>query len=47
MRNQELLVLRHGQRLDEVQHAWSASAERPWDPPLAPHGVEQVLRDLC
>jgi broad specificity phosphatase PhoE len=45
MRHQELLVLRHGQRLDEVQDTWSASAERPWDPPLATHGLAQVLQE--
>ena len=43
MSHQELIVLRHGLRLDEVQPNWTNQAEQPWDPPLASEGVCQVL----
>lgn len=43
MSHQELIVLRHGLRLDEVQPSWTNQAEQPWDPPLALKGVCQVL----
>lgn len=40
---QELVVLRHCLRFDEVHATWTAQAEQPWDPPLAPEGIVQVL----
>ena len=43
MAGQELVVLRHGLRFDEVEATWAAQAERPWDPPLAPEAIAQVL----
>ena len=36
-----LIVMRHGQRVDEVDDGWEASTSRPWDPPLTPHGRDQ------
>ena len=41
---QYLLVMRHGERLDEVDVGWREKAERPWDPPLSPKGEQQVGR---
>ena len=35
---QNVVVMRHGDRLDNVAPLWSASAPRPWDPPLADDG---------
>ena len=39
---QYLLVMRHGERLDEIDVGWREKAERPWDPPLSPKGEQQV-----
>ena len=40
-----LFLARHGQRHDYEQKRqgvnWTATAERPWDPPLTAHGEEQ------
>lgn len=35
---QNVIVMRHGDRLDNVVPRWAASAPRPWDPPLADDG---------
>ncbi|KAH6767498.1 Phosphoglycerate mutase family protein [Perilla frutescens var. hirtella] len=35
---QNVVVMRHGDRLDNVVPLWAASAPRPWDPPLADDG---------
>lgn len=35
---QNVVVMRHGDRLDNVLPLWAASAPRPWDPPLADDG---------
>ncbi|KAI3449069.1 hypothetical protein Pfo_005734 [Paulownia fortunei] len=35
---QNIVVMRHGDRLDNVVPLWAASAPRPWDPPLAEDG---------
>ncbi|MEW6273026.1 MAG: histidine phosphatase family protein [Thermodesulfobacteriota bacterium] len=35
-------LVRHGDRLDFAEPRWSASAQRPHDPPLSPDGVAQV-----
>ncbi|KAK6142971.1 hypothetical protein DH2020_023319 [Rehmannia glutinosa] len=35
---QNVVVMRHGDRLDNVVPLWAASAPRPWDPPLAEDG---------
>jgi hypothetical protein len=45
-KRQYLVVMRHGERLDEVDVAWRETAERPWDPPLSPKG-EQQARDAA
>ncbi|WOL15960.1 hypothetical protein Cni_G24742 [Canna indica] len=38
-RLQNVLVMRHGDRIDHLQHVWLTHAERPWDPPLAEEGL--------
>ncbi|KAK4416054.1 hypothetical protein Salat_2712800 [Sesamum alatum] len=35
---QNLVVMRHGDRLDNFVPLWAASAPRPWDPPLVEDG---------
>ena len=45
-KRQYLVVMRHGERLDEVDVEWRGTAERPWDPPLSPKG-EQQARDAA
>jgi broad specificity phosphatase PhoE len=35
-------VARHGERLDGVDPHWAATAERPFDPPLTPDGLQQA-----
>ncbi|XP_057805512.1 uncharacterized protein LOC131020610 [Salvia miltiorrhiza] len=35
---QNVVVMRHGDRLDNAVPLWAASAPRPWDPPLADDG---------
>lgn len=36
--HQKVIVMRHGDRLDNVVPRWAATAPRPWDPPLADDG---------
>lgn len=44
-RNRQLLVvMRHGERIDEVNKEWSAIAPRPFDPFLSEHGEEQAKK---
>lgn len=42
VRRQYLVVMRHGERIDEVDKAWGASSDRPFDPWLSPKGEEQA-----
>ena len=37
-----LYVIRHGERLDNVDYDWKRTAERPYDPPLTDTGVEEA-----
>lgn len=37
-RFQHLIVMRHGDRIDNFEPLWTANAERPWDPPLVEAG---------
>jgi broad specificity phosphatase PhoE len=45
-----VVVARHGERWDYSQRdigkgkEWIESVERPWDPPLSPHGLNQAAR---
>ncbi|KAG6483956.1 uncharacterized protein LOC122014335 [Zingiber officinale] len=35
---QNVVVMRHGDRIDHLEPLWVAQAQRPWDPPLADEG---------
>lgn len=37
-REQNVVVMRHGDRIDHLEPLWVAHAQRPWDPPLADEG---------
>ena len=39
---QKMWVMRHGQRLDEVDDSWELTADRPYDPPLTLKGHAQA-----
>ena len=39
---QRLIIIRHGERLDNVDPHWERTAERPYDPPLTEEGEEEV-----
>jgi len=45
-KRQYLVVMRHGERLDEIDVSWRAQSERPWDPPLSPKGEKQVRTNI-
>ncbi|KAF7056314.1 hypothetical protein CFC21_063731 [Triticum aestivum] len=38
-RQQRVVVMRHGDRLDHAEPMWPANKPRPWDPPLTDAGV--------
>eukprot|EP01023_Acetabularia_acetabulum_P010559 TRINITY_DN14804_c1_g1_i1.p1 TRINITY_DN14804_c1_g1~~TRINITY_DN14804_c1_g1_i1.p1 ORF type:complete len:319 (-),score=59.75 TRINITY_DN14804_c1_g1_i1:258-1214(-) len=40
--NQTVVVMRHAERLDEIEPSWSQLSQRPWDPAITPHGVQQA-----
>ncbi|XP_052211134.1 uncharacterized protein LOC127813980 [Diospyros lotus] len=40
---QNILVLRHGDRIDHLEPLWAATAARPWDPPLVPAGMARAF----
>ena len=39
---QRLIIIRHGERLDNVDPDWERTTERPYDPPLTEDGEEEV-----
>lgn len=41
-RVQNLFVMRHGERMDDAEPTWLATATRPWDPPLTEKGHLQA-----
>lgn len=41
---QNVIVMRHGDRIDQAEPLWTATAERPWDPPLIDAGK---VRAFC
>ncbi|GMH17213.1 hypothetical protein Nepgr_019054 [Nepenthes gracilis] len=41
--DQNLIVMRHGHRLDNFDETWETKAERPWDPPLTEKGFETAF----
>ncbi|KAL8542715.1 hypothetical protein ACS0TY_003552 [Phlomoides rotata] len=42
--HQKVIVMRHGDRLDNAVPRWASSAPRPWDPPLADDGRIRAFR---
>ena len=36
---QRVIVMRHGDRLDQAEPIWPANKPRPWDPPLTDAGL--------
>ncbi|KAL3738926.1 hypothetical protein ACJRO7_020328 [Eucalyptus globulus] len=43
-RHQHVVVMRHGDRLDNVNPSWLSTALRPWDPPLAEVGWDTARK---
>ncbi|GMI66951.1 hypothetical protein like AT3G60440 [Hibiscus trionum] len=41
---QNLLVMRHGDRLDNFDPTWEKTAARPWDPPLIQTGLSRAFQ---
>ncbi|XVE74083.1 hypothetical protein DITRI_Ditri11bG0170700 [Diplodiscus trichospermus] len=41
---QNVVVLRHGDRMDNFDPTWVKTAERPWDPPLTQDGLARAFR---
>lgn len=41
-KRQYLVVMRHGERMDEIDVDWRETSKRPWDPPLSDKGLLQV-----
>ncbi|KAB2056144.1 hypothetical protein ERO13_A11G076800v2 [Gossypium hirsutum] len=40
---QNVLVMRHGDRLDNFDQEWEKTADRPWDPPLIQNGLNRAF----
>ncbi|CAK9319210.1 unnamed protein product [Citrullus colocynthis] len=40
---QNVVVMRHGDRFDNFDSSWSATAARPWDPPLYKDGLVRAF----
>ncbi|XP_018481546.2 uncharacterized protein LOC108852537 [Raphanus sativus] len=41
---QNILMMRHGDRIDQVNPLWLDTAARPWDPPLVHDGMVRSFR---
>ncbi|CAH8392100.1 unnamed protein product [Eruca vesicaria subsp. sativa] len=41
---QNILMMRHGDRIDQVNPLWLDTAARPWDPPLVHDGMVRAFR---
>ena len=39
---QHVFIIRHGERLDNVDYEWVRRAERPYDPPLTEDGLREA-----
>ena len=39
---QRVIVIRHGERLDNVDYSWAETASRQYDPPITEAGVAQA-----
>lgn len=42
--DQNMLVMRHGDRMDNFLPTWITTAERPWDPPLIDAGKVRAYK---
>lgn len=42
--HQNVVVMRHGDRMDNFVEDWVKTAKRPWDPPLVEQGLERAFR---
>lgn len=42
--DQNVIVMRHGDRRDNFDPMWVKTAARPWDPPLVDAGLERAFR---
>ncbi|CAN0920015.1 hypothetical protein LINGRAHAP2_LOCUS31789 [Linum grandiflorum] len=40
---QNIVVMRHGDRMDNFDHNWTKTAPRPWDPPLVDSGLARAF----
>ncbi|CAH8381107.1 unnamed protein product [Eruca vesicaria subsp. sativa] len=41
---QNVIVMRHGDRMDRFEPLWASTAERPWDPPLIHNGMVRAFQ---
>jgi broad specificity phosphatase PhoE len=41
---QNVLMMRHGDRIDKIDPLWLDTAARPWDPPLVQDGMVRAFR---
>ncbi|XP_009105525.2 uncharacterized protein LOC103831373 [Brassica rapa] len=41
---QNILMLRHGDRIDRINPLWPDTASRPWDPPLVQDGLVRAFQ---
>ncbi|KAJ6679375.1 hypothetical protein OIU79_019189 [Salix purpurea] len=41
---QNVVVMRYGDRIDNVEPSWITTATRPWDPPLVEEGLSRAFR---
>ncbi|KAK2360327.1 Phosphoglycerate mutase family protein [Trifolium repens] len=42
--HQNVIVMRHGDRIDNFDPLWTSTAARPWDPPLAQQGQDRAFQ---
>ncbi|KAJ4884955.1 Phosphoglycerate mutase family protein [Raphanus sativus] len=42
--HQNVIVMRHGDRMDRFEPLWASTAERPWDPPLIHDGKVRAFQ---
>ena len=40
---QRVFIIRHGERLDNVDYGWVMKSDRPYDPPLTDDGTKDAL----
>lgn len=43
--HQNVIVMRHGDRMDRFEPLWASTAERPWDPPLIHDGKVRAFHN--